>query len=86
VSRQAARQSRNRATKEDRKIEDRKMKRHPIFLSSIFLSLYLSAAPLQWRGEEQHLSIRGEPWVYDGDLAMHVKSIGRRLNNPNVEQ
>ena len=27
--------------------EDRKMKRHPIFLSSIFLSSCLSAAPLQ---------------------------------------
>ena len=40
------RQSRNRITKADRKIEDRKMKRHPIFLSSIFLSLCLSAAPL----------------------------------------
>jgi hypothetical protein len=41
-----ARQSRNRETKADRKIEDRNIKRHPIFLSSIFLSLCLSAAPL----------------------------------------
>jgi hypothetical protein len=41
-----ARLSRNRETKADRKIEDRNIKRHPIFLSSIFLSLCLSAAPL----------------------------------------
>src|ERR1039458_1038448 len=34
----AARQSRNRTGKADRKIEDRKMKIPPIFLSSIFLS------------------------------------------------
>jgi len=43
----AARQSRNRETKADRKIEDRNIIRHPIFLSSILLSLCLSAAPLQ---------------------------------------
>src|ERR1035441_5752485 len=33
----AARQSRNRTGQADRKMADRKMKRNPIFLSSIFL-------------------------------------------------
>ena len=39
----------------------------------------------QWRQKMiEHLSIRGEPWVHDGDLAVQKKSIGRRANNPNV--
>jgi hypothetical protein len=36
----------SRTRKPDRKIEDRKMMRDPIFLSSIFLSFCLHAAPL----------------------------------------
>jgi arylsulfatase A-like enzyme len=40
----------------------------------------------QWRQKMiEHLSIRGEPWVHDGDLAVQKKSVGRRPNNPNVE-
>jgi hypothetical protein len=42
-----ARQSRNRTKEGDRKIEDRKMEWGFIFLSSIFLSSCLSAAPLR---------------------------------------
>jgi hypothetical protein len=42
----AARHSRNRTRTTDRKIEDRKMKYNPIFLSSIFLSWCLQSAPL----------------------------------------
>ena len=39
----------------------------------------------QWRQKMiEHLSIRGEPWVHDGDLAVQEKSIGRRPNNPIV--
>src|ERR1039458_2473553 len=42
----AARQSRNRTGEADRKIEDRKMKTNPIFLSSIFLSFHVLPQPL----------------------------------------
>jgi arylsulfatase len=39
----------------------------------------------QWRQKMiQHLSIRGEPWVKDGDLAVQEKPLRRRANNPNV--
>ena len=39
----------------------------------------------QWRQKMiKHLSIRGEPWVHDGDLAVQEKSVGRRANNPIV--
>jgi hypothetical protein len=41
-----ARHSRNGTRTTDRKIEDRKMKCNPIFLSLIFLSWCLSSAPL----------------------------------------
>jgi hypothetical protein len=40
-----ARHSRNGTRTTDRKIEDKKMRDNPIFLSSIFLSLYLPPAP-----------------------------------------
>ncbi len=41
----------------------------------------------EWRQKMlKHLSLRGEPWVHDGDLAVQQKSIGRRPNNPLVEK
>src|ERR1035441_7206076 len=50
----AARQSRNGTGKADRKIEDRKMKTYPIFLSSIFLSFHVLPQPLtSCRSEER---------------------------------
>jgi hypothetical protein len=30
------------------------------------------------------MSIHGEPWVQDGELAVQDKPIRRRANNPNV--
>jgi hypothetical protein len=44
-ARNAARQSRNRTGQADRKMGDRKMKRSPIFMSSIFLSVCLPVRP-----------------------------------------
>jgi hypothetical protein len=39
----------------------------------------------QWRQKLiEHLSVRGEPWVHDGDLAVQDKPIRRRANDPNV--
>ena len=39
----------------------------------------------EWRQKMvKHLSVRGEPWVRNGDLAVFDKSIGRRANNPLV--
>ena len=39
----------------------------------------------EWRQKMiQHLSIRGEPWVRNGDLAAFNEPVRRRANNPNV--
>jgi hypothetical protein len=39
----------------------------------------------QWRQKMiEHLSIRGEPWVHEGDLAVQDKPLLRRPNNSNV--
>ena len=41
----------------------------------------------QWRQKMiDHLSIRGEPWLHNGDLAVQDKPMRRRVNNPNVIQ
>lgn len=41
----------------------------------------------QWRQKMiEHLSIRGEPWVHDGDLAVQEKPVRRRANNPNIKE
>jgi len=39
----------------------------------------------QWRQRMiEHLSVRGEPWVHDGDLGVLKQPLRRRANNPNV--
>ena len=38
----------------------------------------------EWRQKMiKHLSVRGEPWVHNGDLAVQDKPIRRRAKNPN---
>src|ERR1019366_5387732 len=67
----------------DRKIEDRKMKGHPIFLSSIFLSSCLSAARLQQVSSQSakdfdYCSTRRGAW--EGD-SLHPPDDRARLPN-----
>jgi arylsulfatase A-like enzyme len=39
----------------------------------------------EWRQRMiEHLSIRGEPWVHDGDLGILKEPLRRRAANPNV--
>ena len=39
----------------------------------------------QWRQKMiKHLSVRGEPWVRDGDLVVQTTPVRRRANNPIV--
>jgi arylsulfatase len=39
----------------------------------------------QWRQKMiEHLKIRGEPWVHNGDLAVQEEPLRRRANDPNV--
>ena len=39
----------------------------------------------EWRQKMiKHLSVRGEPWVRDGDLVVQTTPVRRRANNPIV--
>jgi arylsulfatase len=63
------------------------LKQDPQELHDLATEKDSAALVKSWREKMvQHLAIRGDAWVRDGDLVVQPKAMLRRANNPNVVQ